>query len=217
MPVETGTRILDAAERLFAASGLASVTLRDITAAAEVNLAAVNYHFGSREALIEAVLRRRLEPLNRARLDNLHHLETAAAGQPLDLEDIIHAFISPLIRMSQDVANGGTAMQLLGKASMETTPRCREYFVDAHVEVQHRYHMAFVKAAPYLSAEQVYWRLQSMIGALIYPLPELFATNSEGRAGVQRYMQNLVPFVTAGFRARSGDFTTLTLRPLGGR
>ena len=218
MTSDTGDRILNSAEQLFAGRGLATVTLRDITAAAEVNLAAVNYHFGSRGGLIEAVLRRRLEPLNRGRLDNLHHLEKGAAGKPLPLEDIIYAFISPLIRISQDPTHGGAvAMRLLGRASLDTTPRFREFFDAEHKPVLDRYHAAFVKAAPYLSADQVYWRLRSMIGALIFPIPELYATPGSGRVRLQRYMQNLVPFITAGFRAPGGDFTTLTLRPMGSR
>lgn len=218
MTSDTSNRILDATERLFACRGLATVTLRDITAAADVNLAAVNYHFGSREGLIEAVLRRRLEPLNRARLDNLHHLEKGAAGKPLSLEDIIYAFISPLLGMSQDLSHGGAvAMQLLSRASLDTTPRFRDFFDSEHKPVLDRYQAAFVKAAPYLSADQVYWRLRSMIGALIFPIPELYAEPGSGRVRLQNYLQNLLPFITAGFRAPGGDFTTLTLRPMGGR
>ena len=218
MTSDTSDRILNSAEQLFASCGLATVTLRDITAAAEVNLAAVNYHFGSREGLIEAVLRRRLEPLNGARLDNLQHLEKSAAGKPLPLEDIIYAFISPLIRMSQDVNHGGAvAMQLLSRASLDAAPRLRDFFDGEHKPVLARYHAAFVKAAPYLSADQVYWRLRSMIGALIFPIPELYAQPGSGRLRLQSYMQNLLPFIAAGFRAPGGDFTTLTLRSMGGR
>lgn len=81
----TRDRILAAAEELFARTGVATTSLRAITALARVNLAAVNYHFGSKDGLVEAVYRRRLEPLNRARLKNLERVEAAAGDAPRPL------------------------------------------------------------------------------------------------------------------------------------
>src|SRR5512134_3507154 len=80
---ETRTRILDAAEELFMLHGFEGTSMRHLTSRAGVNLAAVNYHFGSKHALIEAVFRRRLDPMNAARIAELDRLEkSAAAGAP---------------------------------------------------------------------------------------------------------------------------------------
>src|SRR5260370_4062001 len=103
---EPGTRILDVAEELFMQRGFEGASMRMLTAKAGVNLAAVNYHFGSKHALIEAVFRRRLDPMNVARIAALDQLEAAAPGRVLAPESIIRAFISPGLRMNQD-ANGG--------------------------------------------------------------------------------------------------------------
>ena len=74
-PVATKARILDAAEALFMEHGFEATSLRLITAAAGVNLAAVNYHFGSKEELFQAVLTRRLDPMNQARVALLDRYE----------------------------------------------------------------------------------------------------------------------------------------------
>src|ERR1700686_696793 len=91
-PSDTKTRILNAAEKLFGLNGFDATSLRDITAEAQVNLAAVNYHFQSKESLIDAIIERRLEPVNRLRIEMLD-----AAGPTPTVEQIVDAFLSPLL------------------------------------------------------------------------------------------------------------------------
>src|SRR5439155_11060378 len=98
---ETRTRILDAAEELFMQHGFEATSMRVLTARAGVNLAAVNYHFGSKHALIEAVFRRRLDPMNTARIAALERLEKDAGGHALPPETIIRAFIGESLRMME--------------------------------------------------------------------------------------------------------------------
>src|SRR5260370_25101598 len=94
---ETRTRILDAAEELFMLHGFEGTSMRLLTSRAGVNLAAVNYHFGSKDALIEALFRRKLDPMNTARIAELDRLESEAKGRApapgvraLEPEAIIH-------------------------------------------------------------------------------------------------------------------------------
>src|ERR1700724_3076730 len=94
--LDTKTRILDAAEKLFGEKGFDTTSLRDITAEADVNLAAVNYHFQSKDSLIDAVIKRRIEPMNQRRLAML-----ANAGPNPTLEQILLAFITPVVE--QDI------------------------------------------------------------------------------------------------------------------
>ncbi|MDX1454872.1 MAG: TetR/AcrR family transcriptional regulator, partial [Gammaproteobacteria bacterium] len=96
----TRDRILQHAERLFADAGIAATSLRAITTAASVNLAAVNYHFGSKDGLVEAVYRKHLEPVNEARTRNLDRLE--ADQSPLSVEAIVRAFVEPLVTQAND-------------------------------------------------------------------------------------------------------------------
>src|ERR1700681_5037627 len=90
----TKTRILNAAEKLFGLNGFDATSLRDITAEAQVNLAAVNYHFQSKDSLIDAIIERRLEPVNRLRIEMLD-----AAGPTPTVEQVVDAFVAPLLMM----------------------------------------------------------------------------------------------------------------------
>src|SRR6201993_2865178 len=91
-PLDTKTRILNAAEKLFGMNGFDATSLRDITAEAQVNLAAVNYHFRSKDSLIDAVIARRIEPVNKRRFEMLDEL-----GPSPELEQILTAFLAPVL------------------------------------------------------------------------------------------------------------------------
>ena len=100
--LDTKERILETAERLFAERGYGATSLRSIIAAAKVNLAAVHYHFRSKEALLDAVLERRIEPINRERLALLEEQERAAGDAPPSIEAVLTALIEPPLRLSRD-------------------------------------------------------------------------------------------------------------------
>src|SRR5580704_13248627 len=97
--MNTKDRILDAAERLFARDGFEATSLRAITTEASVNLAAVNYHFQSKEALVQAVIGRRMGPANAQRLALLDAYEAQAVDAPVPLEKIMDAFLRPVVAM----------------------------------------------------------------------------------------------------------------------
>jgi AcrR family transcriptional regulator len=203
----TRERILAAAEELFARTGVATTSLRAITALARVNLAAVNYHFGSKDGLVEAVYRRRLEPLNRARLSNLEKVEAAAGGAPPALEDVMEAFIVPVVKLGQDPAQGGpTVMRLLGQTHTEAAGYFRTYFAGEYREVLERYQDVLARILPDLPPEQIKNRLAFLVGAMTYPIAErqlleLLTGEEVCRQDIDTMMKQLVPFAVAGFRA----------------
>jgi AcrR family transcriptional regulator len=202
----TRERILVAAEELFARTGVARTSLRAITALARVNLAAVNYHFGSKDGLVEAVYRRRLEPLNRARLRNLERVKSRHTGDP-PLEAILEAFMSPVAELARDPAQGGpTVMRLLGQTLAEAEAALGGWLVRDYRGVLKSYHAALCRALPELPTEDVRWRLNFLVGALPYPvaerqLGELFSGESLDPRDLERVVERLLPFVAAGFRA----------------
>src|SRR5204863_5155785 len=108
----TRARILNVAEELFGERGLDRVSIRDITNTARVNLAAINYHFGSKEDLIAAVFERRVVPVNQARLTALDAVEQSAKRHP-KLEDILEAFIRPAVQCSFGTLKGEKAFSKL--------------------------------------------------------------------------------------------------------
>ncbi|WP_027197426.1 TetR/AcrR family transcriptional regulator [Paraburkholderia sprentiae] len=163
---DTKSRILDAAETLFIECGYEAMSLRQITSRAEVNLAAVNYHFGSKESLIHAMLSRRLDRLNQERLKLLDRFD-AMLGARLTCEHVLGAMFIPALRLSRDSRVGGKAfLRLLGRAYTDPSTFIRE-FLNAHYEsLAVRFFDAFQRALPHLPREELGWRLHFAIGAL---------------------------------------------------
>jgi len=168
MGSDTKNIILDAAEALFAGEGFANTSLRAITAAAGANLASVNYHFGSKDALIEAVFARRLRPMNRERIRRLEALEDEYGGAaPLD--GLIEAFVGPALELSRDTERGGARfVRLLGRSYTEPSPSLQARVRGMHEEVIGRFKSAFGRALPELPSDELYWRLHFMVGLLAY-------------------------------------------------
>ncbi|MGT2471238.1 TetR/AcrR family transcriptional regulator [Paraburkholderia terrae] len=163
---DTKSRILDAAETLFIECGYEAMSLRQITSKAEVNLAAVNYHFGSKEALMHAMLSRRLDLLNQERLKLLDRFDTML-GARLTCEHVLGAMFIPALRVSRDTRIGGKAfLRLLGRAYTDPSPFIRDFLNAHYASVAVRFFEAFQRALPHLPREELGWRLHFAIGAL---------------------------------------------------
>jgi AcrR family transcriptional regulator len=166
----TKQRILDVAERLFVERGFSSTSLRMITTEAEVNLAAVNYHFGSKEGMIEEVLKRRLAPLNRERVAALDELEASSATPP-EARAILKAYISAVVKVSRDPTEGGFLfLRLLGRAFTEPNEIVKRQMQQQYDEVARRYRRAFTRALPQLPEQELIWRMHFMFGAIAYAM-----------------------------------------------
>jgi len=188
--------------------GYAATSLRLITAKARVNLAAVNYHFGSKEALIREVFERRLGPLNAARIAHLDKLEAAASGHPLPVEQIIEAIIAPALHVSQEpLARGAVFLRLLGRAFSEPADTLRDILPAQYRQVVIRFKQALMRSLPELPDQELTWRMHFMFGTLSYTMAgndalKLIATcNLEGGNDAQAIMRRLIPFLAAGLRA----------------
>ena len=194
---DTKTRILDAAEKLFGENGFDATSLRDITAEADVNLAAVNYHFQSKDSLIDAVIARRVEPVNRKRIELLE-----AAGDNPSVEQLLIAFLSPI--MNKDLAISYPLMARVLATPDAFVTRLFKQHLGVIVE---RFTDAFSKALPELSRKGVMWRMHFAAGAMAHVLsraqvmPELMP---EGNFDPQTTLAELVTFAAAGFRAKEG-------------
>ena len=203
---DTKERILDAAETLFAEKGFAGTSLRTITRAAGVNLAAVNYHFGSKEALIDAVYARRLEPLNRERLARLDACEAETGEAAPPLERILEAFVGPPLRLRRNPAGGQHCMRLLGRLYTEPDERLRAFIFEQFAEIKRRFGAAFQRALPHLPAAELFWRMHFVIGALAQTMadPQRLEVLSGGLCDphdVEGTLDRLIPFLAAGLRA----------------
>ncbi|MEC5405560.1 TetR/AcrR family transcriptional regulator [Paraburkholderia sp. MPAMCS5] len=163
---DTKSRILDAAEALFIDCGYEAMSLRQITSRAEVNLAAVNYHFGSKESLIHSMLSRRLDHLNQERLKLLDRFDQML-GERLTCEHVLGAMFIPALRLSRDPRVGGKAfLRLLGRAYTDPSAFIRDFLNGHYASVAVRFFDAFQRALPHLPREELGWRLHFAIGAL---------------------------------------------------
>jgi AcrR family transcriptional regulator len=194
---DTKARILDAAEKLFGMNGFDSTSLREITAEAQVNLAAVNYHFQSKESLMEAVICRRIEPVNRRRMELLD-----LAGEDATVEQIISAFLVPVL-LELDFP---VVAPLLGRALGDPANFLNRFFHRQFAPVALRFAEAFGKAMPGLSPADVVWRQHYMIGAMTHILMwrPYFSEITGGlcdTSNKQAMLDRAVTFFAAGFRA----------------
>lgn len=192
MTDSTATRILDTAEQLFADRGFHATTLRQITQAAGVNLAAVNYHHGSKDALILAVFQRRLDELNSERLARLR--EALDATDPPRLEDVLEAFIHPALRMStQSSGDGGRFMRLLMRAWSENATQLHGVIRRQYSHVMRAFADAVSRSLG-TAPENLRQQLDFLIGALTYTMAE---TNDQD---VEPTARALIRFGCAGLR-----------------
>lgn len=200
---DTATRILDAAERLFVEHGFEATSLRTITQQAEVNLAAVNYHFGSKDALFQAVLVRRLAPLNQQCVAELDVLEKS--GAPITVEAVLMTFIRPCLALSKDPNRGGAMfVRLLSRTFVENHRLIRDTLPQQYSEFVNRYSKAFSRVLPGLKLEELAWRLHLAFGLMF----NAFAGNDVLKIFVKSdivsardpdtVVRHMIPFVIAG-------------------
>ncbi len=197
----TKQRILDSAEALFARHGFAGASLRQVTAAAKVNLAAVNYHFGSKENLINEVFRRRLDVLNSERLQAL---SAALAAPEVRLEDVLAAFIRPALAMAQDEHGGAGFVRVLARAYAEHNTQLRKFLHDNYSPTLKQFAAAFARLLPHLDKQELYWRLDIVSGALTYAMADFGLIKRRGTTPQQHQelaVQHLIKFAAAGLRA----------------
>jgi len=205
--VSTKDRILDAAEHLFAEKGFAETSLRDITAEAGANLAAVNYHFQSKEALIQAVLARRVGPVNAERVAMLDHFESVAAaqGRAVAVEDILRAFFAPVLQLLKEPA-GARFARLFGRVYVEPGDLFERFFRSQLAAVAARFFTALERAVPQLSHTDRLWRMHFALGVMGHTIAGMhhFAAISGGvcdTADIDCLTARLISFITAGFSA----------------
>ncbi|MCU1273970.1 MAG: acnR [Bryobacterales bacterium] len=205
---DTKQRILDAAEHLFAEHGFADTSLRQIISEAGVNLAAVHYHFHSKESLLEAVLLRRIGPLNEERLKRLDECERSGTS-PLSLECVLEAFILPTVLLMQDPAQGGMVFgRLMARLHAEAVAGstyariAKKHFTG----IAQRFIDALTGALPDVPLADIFWRANFAAGAMSQTLRnhkelEIISGGLCNASDLEGAMRRAIVFMAAGFRA----------------
>ena len=195
---DTKEKILDTAERLIGERGYAATSLRQIIAEAEVNLAAVHYHFGSKEELLDALVARKATPVNEARMTLLERVEAEAGNGAPEVEKVLESFFLPTVEVGS--RNPGF-VRLMGQMLAEgMMPR----IVERHFQVTGlRFMAALRRAVPELPQEELMWRVHFMIGAMAHTMcrAPVFPQMAGDACDLEPRMKRLVTFLSAGFRA----------------
>ena len=200
---DTKTRILDAAQSLFAEHGFSDTSLRLITTRASVNLASVNYHFGSKKELIQAVIARHLElfmPLLNDKLTTLCSLQTTPT-----LLDVFDCFVDPLLALEQQSKNGTVIfMQLLGRSYTDQQGHLRWFIATHFGEVLANITKALLKANPALSSQELFWRLHFTLGTAVFTMGSSGALMDIAKADfnqdidVEGIIRKVIPYLASG-------------------
>ena len=205
---QTRARILDVAEALFVEHGLDGTSMRMITGRAGVNLAAVNYHFGSKESLIREVFEQRVQVLNRRCLDALDRCvaKDRQSGRASHPGDLLEAFFGPVFELAADTENGGHRfMRLLGRTHSEVSPFIRGLLAELYGDTLHRFLDRLCASLPDAPREEVHWRVYFMIGATSYAIAGTDNLQVFGGRVEQQDPAELIPrlmaFLVAGLRA----------------
>ena len=200
----TKVRILDAAESLFAARGVANTSMRQITSLAGVNVAAVNYHFGTKASLVEAVFARRLEPLNQERIRRVDD----AVARNADMRDLLWAFLGPTFELLSSGEEGRQFVRLLGRSYTETLGT-EDFLNRLYADALDRFVQAASKVLPGVPKRELMWRLHFVAGAVSYALrgrDVLGLIGGEEQDDPAALRSRLMPFLSAGLSAPPPSF-----------
>lgn len=207
--MDTRERILEAAERIFAECGFEATSLRQITREAGVNLAAVNYHFGSKEGLLKELLRMRIVPMNETRqaLLERYQFQSQSDDRPASLEQIFDAFLRPYFEAGAPGGDrNGLFMHMLGRVFSEK-PGFMESFYEEHFkDIQEIFIAAIREAQPELAEEEVLWRFHFALSLMLSSMTQRqrLKISSHGHCDpddIEGLILRLIEFICAGFRS----------------
>ncbi len=205
-PSSARTRILDAAERIFAEHGVDAASLRHITREAEANIAGVHYYFGSKDGLVLEVYRRLIRPVNQKRLSLLAQARTAAGEAPIPLEELVKIFfIPPLLICYQEHCARPHLPRLIGRMFSDAPDLIRKMIDEEFAEMKDRFLREFGLSLGGRPKEELIWKLHFIVGILVNtmlaadfpPLSLLGHHPAEDPAGSLR---QILSFALAGLR-----------------
>lgn len=206
---DTKEIILNTAEKLFAETGYHNTSIRDITGEAKVNISAINYHFGSKEKLFEAVITRRLLPINKKRVEKLNEiieLSRVENTKP-DTRMIINAFFEPVWDLMVEDENAKYFLMIIGTIFQDSDTHLRNKFIDIMKPVALSFFDQLCKATPNLKQNVLFLRLQLSLGAFHQAFRIMFHPNHKDDIqklhhlmlpGKEEYYNQIIDYITKG-------------------
>lgn len=201
---DTRGALLRAATFVFADRGFDAATLREVTRVAGANLAAVNYHFRSKDELLRLTLEHCLGPLNVARLEAIR----ACENEPMPaLRSVLRAIIAPLVELSLDERGGRATIRLMLQTKALPRDLTNEIFAAQFDELHRRSRAMLQRVAPHLTETQVALRYEYIRGATLQIVTDLDPTarrmpgleNIQGHISDQALVDDIIGFCETGF------------------
>tara|TARA_A200000159_G_scaffold164561_1_gene194756 strand:+ start:6568 stop:7230 length:663 start_codon:yes stop_codon:yes gene_type:complete len=207
MARQTKNDILDAAECLFSQNGFSHTSMREITTRAGVNLASVNYHYGSKKNLIQAVFKRYFDQLMPHIDICLDSFESSKGAQ--GVEELLYTLIPPMLELNT-VTEHGTAnfVKLLGRGYNETQGHLRRFIMTDYGATVRALVSAIQHCLPHVPEEELFWRLHFAIGSFVFSmassqaLTEIAESDFQKHVDIREVIAHLVPFVAQGLAGR---------------
>ena len=207
MKQSTKNRILDVAEVLFTEHGFSDTSLRAITGQANVNLASVNYHFGSKKILIQAVLDRYVKVLMPMLNDEFNAFRKS--NEPHSIQRVFQCFVKPILALNQVRPGGATRfLILLGRGYVESQGHLRKFMNVHYGDVMDNLLKSIHLACPQLSPEDIFWRLHFTLGTVVFTMTshkallEISAADYGQTPDLEAVITKLIPYVSSGFVAK---------------
>ena len=201
----TKDRILNSAEILFAEHGFNETSLRIITSVADVNLAAVNYHFGSKKVLIQAVIDRYF--INFTEFLETEFDQYERHDKTLTTRALLESLVEPILKLNEIRPDGSsTFMRLLGRAYTESQGHLKVFLTEKYSYLLRRFTNLVSLANPELDSREMFWRLHFMLGTFVFALAgqqalsDIAEADFDEKVDATGIVQHLIPFLTAAMQ-----------------
>jgi AcrR family transcriptional regulator len=220
--IATSDGILRSALRLMAESGYNGVSLRRICLDAGVNLALMNYHFGSKAQLLRAIFERWASGINQERMRLLQEVDARHPAGDAPLEELLHAFIAPTLAASRTEKEDELHfLRLSGRLATDPTPEVRSAIAEIYDSAAVKFAGSLRRACPHLGTEEFLMRLIFLYGAMVYTRSETGRVDSLAtkldlqppRTSVHEAGKYLVPFLAAALRAPTAELAAAAPSP----
>ena len=206
--LDTRDRLLNTALWLFAEQGFKATSLRQITQKAGANVASVNYHFGSKKEMLNELIRRRVEPLNKRRFALLEKYRVEAAGQPIPLEKIFEAFFLPFFQSVAPYTDKDTMDLIHIIERLTEQPTLRQAVYDEHFKkLSITILEALSETLPELEPAELHWRFHFSVTLMLSSMSTRQRVGNSSKElcapeDIEGMVARLIQFICAGFRAK---------------
>lgn len=206
---ETKETILNTAEALFAEHGIGAVSLRKIIGEADVNIASVHYHFGSKDELVREVYRRRLRAVNEERMNMLNGLRAEYDIEPIPIRDLLRAFLAPPLTLGGSKKGGKNFFRLVARAHAETDEVVTTVLFEELKDIVAEFMKEFTKSTPNIAPQERMMRLAfiagSMVQAVLMPMkPQFMESFAVDDVSHDQLLEMLIAFCAEGVTASGG-------------